>query len=183
MAGRISECDINGAPSSVFPMQKDSLTGGIISQIGRRPRLCLFAAGPVYAPNYYVGSFNYRSVGGAYYAECSTRLVFATATISSVKGRTDTIRTHVVKKLGGEACEESFLVPANYRLIARIIGDVLPFALMAAVRRNCMDYLSNNGEFRALRHDGAYKALKRPSGQPRHGASVRKYAETSVGGI
>ena len=90
----------------------------------------------------------------------------------------DAIRTHVGGKLVGEFCEAAFSIPPNYRVVSRILEEVLSIPPSASVRRNCADYPFNNGEFRALRQDGEYKVILSLSGQPRNGASVRKYAET-----
>ena len=84
-----------------------------------------------------------------------------------------------MKKLVGESCESAFLIHPKYSVVSRILDDVVSFPPAASVRRNCMGYLFNNGEFRAMRHDGKYKAVMSLSGKPLHGASGRKYAETS----
>ena len=179
MACWISGCDINGDPPSVSTIQRGIPTGGIITQLDRRLRLCLFAAGPRYLLNYYSDAASYRSIGYAYCAECFDRHVLATAILPSVKGSPDTIWARVVKKLAGESRDAPFSIPSNYRVVARILDDVIPDPSAASVRRNCMDYLFNNGEFRVVRHDRTYMVLMSLSGQPRRGASFRKYAETA----
>ena len=92
---------------------------------------------------------------------------------------TDTIRTHVAGTLVGESSASVFTIPSNYRVIARILEDVISHPSMDAVRRRFADCLSNNGEFRALRQDVAYKVITSLSGQPRRGSSVRRGTETS----
>ena len=177
MAVWIPGCDINGYPPSVSTIPIGSLTGGSITQIERGLRLCLFADVPRYLPNYYAEAANYRSAGYTYCAECFARLVLSTAVLPLVKGRDYTIRTHVVQKLVGESRDASSLIPANYRVVARILEGGLSFTSVSSVRRRCADYLFNNGEFRAMRRDGAYKVIMSLSGQPRRGVRFRKYVE------
>ena len=63
-----------------------------------------------------------------------------------------------------------------------ILDDILSFPNAKLIRGRCMRRLNSQGEFDVVRHDGTYKMLLSLTGQPKHGAKIRRTDGGKSGG-
>ena len=118
-----------------------------------------------------------RKVGYTYYTEGFGCLLVATLLRPGVKGRPESARISLIDSFTRRGGDATHLTQRGYRTILLASQEVLSLPCVARYRGRLLDYMREHGGLKVLRHDGAYKVLMNLMGQPRHGASVRKYAD------
>ena len=130
--------------------------------------------GPIYFIEGREARSPYRLSGYTYYTADFAEILFSEAIRPEIKGRPRAIMESILSRFIAAGCESSFLLPSKQEVYLSILGDILSFSNARPIRGRCMRHLNSQGEFDVVRRDGTYKMLMSLTGQPKHGAKIRR---------